>query len=503
MPDKNEVVLPGLDVVGRGVFLLPRQPYQLKQQLYPQHNFRHYFNADTNTTYQVPEGYGVNDSPPMPAGMALNQTHVENSIERLDKKLNLDTQISCGISAFNLDANASQTSQVRRDSDAYYASRISFIPFYSLYIADMQLDAFQADIPTPFKHINRRIYEKFFNRYGSHVVRRAWVGGKSTLTLSVLKSSDVSEEDIRAGIKASYTGFGSASVNSGLAEKKENLLNNSECTVSGKGGDSIKLAALTSLDEQSYNAWMTTIIDNPQVVELDVVGIWTLIEDEEKALALQQAYKEMVVFTPFNALFHIEDNIYFIRNRDFFTYNPESGKSQKLKPIAEKWPQLRELGFDLIDATLTGNYNNHNQPTKIDNKVLFFSGDHYCSMDVITNEFSEVKKISESFPGLHFERIDAAVHFDHDKVYFFSGSNYVRFDLTTNCVEQGYPSPISQRWQGLTFDKIDAAIYWGHGKLYFFREDQFIRYDIVNFHADSAYPQNLVGNYVEDWKIFV
>jgi hypothetical protein len=41
---------------------------------------------------------------------------------------------------------------------------------------------------------------------------------------------------------------------------------------------------------------METIKDNPQAIELEVAGIWSLIEDQEKATALLVAYKEANAF---------------------------------------------------------------------------------------------------------------------------------------------------------------------------------------------------------------
>jgi len=498
--------LPGIDVVGRGLLLRPRQPYALKNILFPQQSFRNYFTVDAGVSYQVPAGYDVNDSPPMPAGAALNRLVIEESIERLDKKLNQEASVSCGSDAFNVDASASQTAQVQRDTEAYYASRISFIPFLTVYIADAQMlpqDTFNLEIPVPFTHANRKQYDKFFERFGSHYVKRAWVGGKAMLTFSVLKSSNISEDEIRAGIKASYVGMGEGQASTHLAEKKEKLLNNSECTVSGKGGDSLKLAALSSLDEAHYNEWLQTVKDNPQVVELEIAGIWTLIDDEEKADALQAAYKEATTFEPISAVFHINSEIYLLRTRTFASYNIEKGTSHKPKSIYSKWPGLETLGFDLVDATLSGEYMGYHEKTRLSNHVYFFCGQYYSAMDIATGEFSEAKKIKEGWPGVNFERIDAALHFDDESVYFFSGNQYVRFSLKDNKVDDNYPELISKRWVGVNFDKIDAAIYWGNGKVYFFREDQHTRYDVASFRADPGYPKHIKGSYVDDWNLFV
>ncbi|MFT4927543.1 MAG: hypothetical protein ACI8WB_003654 [Phenylobacterium sp.] len=503
---QTSIPLPGLDVVGRGIFLRPRQPYELKSLLFAQQGFVDFYARETGVTYSLPQGYAVNDSPPMPAGAALNRVAIEESTERLDKQSSLDADASCGVGAFSVDVSGSQAAKMQLDKDAYYATRTSFIPFWTLYLSEPPAiadDFFDMDIPVPFKHANRKQYDKFFKRFGSHFVKRAWIGGKATLTFSVLKSSEISEQQIRAGIKASYGSMGSGQVNSAMSENKEKLLSNSECEVSGLGGDSMTLAALNTLDEALYNQWVVSIKGNPQSIELEVAGIWTLIEDEEKSNALLAAYKQSAAFEQRSAIFSHEQTLYFLRDRNYSTYDVDSRESRKAQPICNKWPQLKEMGFHNIDACLSGNYIGADQQNQLSNKVFFFHGNYFVAMDTSDNSFGTPKPISEGWPGVTFGRIDAALHFEPESVYLFSGNQYVRFNIKENKVDEGYPALISERWVGVNFVQLDGAIYWGNGKVYFFREDRYVRYDVSNYNADPGYPKQVMGNYVEDWKIFV
>jgi hypothetical protein len=161
------------------------------------------------------------------------------------------------------------------------------------------------------------------------------------------------------------------------------------------------------------------------------------------------------------------------------------------------------MGFHRIDACLSGSYLGSVTNNPISDSVFFFHQNHYSKMNIKENTFCEPKAISEGFPGIPFNSIDAALHFEPTLVYFFCGNQYVRFNLAENRVEPGYPALISERWAGVNFDEIDAAIYWGNGKIYFFRDDLYIRYDVSSFAADPGYPKQLLGNYVEDWKLFV
>ncbi|MCP4110771.1 MAG: hypothetical protein GY749_35465 [Desulfobacteraceae bacterium] len=505
---KKELPIPGLEAVGRGICLRPYQPYELKDILFKRDKgTRAYYSKETDQTYSLPDGYEVNDSPPMPANQALNQTVIEETWERFDKQMGLDANLSTGTGLFSIDVNASQTKQLRSEEDAYYALRNSFIPLWTVYIpnaADFPEKSFNINVPTPFTHASRREYENFFERFGTHYVKRAWVGGKAMLAFTVIKSSQMTKEDIRAGIKASYGGMGSGSANTTLSKNKENLQNNSECTVFGKGGDELKLAALSSLDEARYNEWLETIKKNPQTIEIEVAGIWTLIDDKEKAKALQDAYKEATTFTPVSSVFSIDGHIYFLRGKNYCSYDIEKGESKKPKPIKEKWPALSQIGFERVDAALTGDELITLAGEDLRKKIFFFRRDKYVRIDIDTNKIDEgyPRRIAEGWPGVTFERIDAVLNAGSDAIYFFKGSQYIRYNINKHRADDEYPEIISKRWAGLTFDRIDAAIYWGSGKMYFFRGDQHIRYDSVTYRADPGYPKFIVGNYVEDWKFF-
>ncbi len=504
--ENNFLPMPGLDMVGRGIYLRPQIPFELKNILFQPANEQKYFSKETNETYVVPDGYEVNDSPPMPSSQALNQVKIEESWERFEKKTSLDASCAVSNAPFSVDVNASQTSQLRVDEDAYYALRNSFIPLWSIYIADnrkfLKLPK-TIDVPVPFSHAHRKAYERFFEQYGTHYVKRVWVGGKATLAFTIVKSSNMSKEDIQAGLKASSVA-GNVNVNASQQQSKEKLQNNSQCTVFGKGGDELKLAALSSLNEEHYNQWLATINANPQVIEFDACGIWTLIDDVEKAEALRDAYTEATVFTPLRVVFNLDRCIHVFRGDYYFYYDTEKAESSRPAKIREAWPMLVDAGFEQVDAAFLGKYLTSATGEDLSRKLYFFNRDNYLRLDVDTRTIDEgyPKKIAEGWPGVTFERLDAVLNAGVDAVYFFLGNQYIRFNMHNNHADDGYPDVINKRWVGLTFDRIDAAVYWGNGKVYFFRGNQHIRYDMVNYRTDAGYPKFIIGNYVEDWKFF-
>ncbi len=500
-----------MELVGRGIYLSPDKPYELKAAFFEQQNKWSYYSKETEQVYSVVEGYGVNDSPPMPANQALNKVVIEESWEHLDKQMGLDASVALGNGLFNVDASSNRTEQVRCKEDAYYAVRSSFIPLWSVYLPDItgfSEEIFTIDVPVPFKHRHRNEYEKFFERYGTHYVKRVWVGGKAMLVYTIVKSSNMKKEDIQAGIKASSVGLGDCSMNATLKKDKEKLQNNSECTVFGAGGDQSKLAALSSLDGDSYNEWLATVKDNPQAIELEVAGIWTLASDPEKAKALRDAYQAATAFAPISAVFNIDGLVYFLRGNKYVCYDTKEGATKKPQALADKWNFLSQHGFDRIDAAFKVDNLPSSSRKDLQKKLFLFKENRYIRVDIESNDIDEgyPKRIEEGWPGVTFDRIDAALDIGYDLVYFFQGDKYIRYDLSKNRVDDDeygeYPALISKRWLGLVFDRIDAAIYWGNGKVYFFREDQHIRYDMVTCHADPGYPKSIIGGYVEDWKFF-
>ena len=350
--------LVGLDVVGRGVYLRPYQPYMLNHLLFKRGDERSMLSKECEQTFTIPAGYEVNDSPPFPLNESLNQVLIEESWDRFEKQMNLDANVAVSSNAFSISASATYNSRLRSEQEAYYAVRSSFVPLWMVYIPDPNEaipEVRDPDIPVPFSHRHRREYDEFFRRYGSHYVRGAWVGGKSSIVFTVNKASQLSKTEIQAGVKASFGAMGGG-VDSKKDESREKLRRSSQCTVFGKGGNEVKLAAMSSLDENAYNQWLTTIPHNPQVIEPRRGGDWTLIRDRDKADAIQEAYSELVSFDRITATVEIDDKIVFIRGKKYTVYDRDAKETEVPRPISDILPGLAKVGFERIDEVLRGKY---------------------------------------------------------------------------------------------------------------------------------------------------
>ncbi len=504
---KPLVPIPGLEVVGHGIYVRPNQPHQVKDVLFERKGTRPHYSKETNLTYEVPENYAVDASPPMPSTQALNKTLLAESWERFEKQTSLDASLTVSNTPFSLDVTVHQNAQLRQEDDSYYAMRTSFVPLWSVYIPTAHgfpAQALDADIPVPFSHASRRAYERVFEHYGTHYVKRAWIGGKASLVFTVRKSSSMTKDEIQAGLKASLPGMGSGSLNASDQHTREKLQNNSRCTVLGQGGNQLQLAALSSLDEAAYNAWLETVRDNPEMIEFEAVGIWTLLDDSAKRQALMDAYKEETVFSPLRVVFNLDNAIYFLDDEYYSSYDLVERETTKPQRIRDRWPDLFTVGFERVDAAFLGKYLVSSSGEDLNRKLFLFNRDKYVRWDVDKNAIDQgyPRKIVDGWPGVTFERIDAAVNVSPDALYFFKGNRYVRFNTLSNQADSGYPDLVSRRWVGVTFDRIDAAVYWGNGQVYFFRGNQYIRYDTVTWRADAGYPKSMASNYVEDWRFF-
>ncbi len=499
--------VPGLDIVGRGIYLRPNRPYELKPILFDRGPDQLFQSRETGETYLLPAGYHIDDSPPMPAAQALNQSMIEESWERFEKHTGIDASAALSNAPFSVDVTASQAKQLRQEEDSYYALRTTFMPLWSLYIptaAQCPPNCFELHPPVPFSHRHRAAYAAFFERYGTHYVKRAWVGGKATLAFAVTKTSDMTKSDIRAGLQASMAGLGGASVNASDQRSKEKLQSNSQCTVFGRGGDEFKLAALSTLDDAAYNEWLVTVRKNPQLIEFDVAGIWTLVPDPKEADALMFAYQEENSTSPLRAVFQIDNKVYFFEDTYFYVYDVDLRETSKPELIRDGWPELARVGFERADAAFLGKYLTSQSGEDLSRKLFLFNRDSYVRWDVDSRGIDPgyPRLITQGWPGVPFDRIDAAVNVAPDALYLFKGDQYVRFNTIANHVDPGYPESVNKRWVGLPFDRIDAASYWGNAKIYFFRGDQYVRYDTVMWRADAGYPRSILSHYVEDWRFF-
>jgi len=495
----------GLDMVGRGVRLKPHQVYELKDVLLKRTKHNQIFQAmETGQSYFVPaDGYAVDANHPLPTEQKVI---IEDSWEEFDKHFKVDSHLATSYHVFSVDVRMGQTKQLHSEEDSYYAAITSFIPFWTLYLPNVteMSEQLSLDLPLPFQYKYRKEYERFFEQYGAHYIKRAWIGGKTTLAFAIAKTA-ITKTELRKVLNACYA-MESDTLNANVKKVLEKLHTASECVVLGQGGNPAKLGALRSLQESSYNDWLEALKENPKVIKFEAAGIWTLIPEEEKAKALLEAYKAITTFIPLSAVLNFdEQQVLFIRGKEYTCYNVEKRKTGEAKPIIELWPALLKMpGFDSVDAAIKEPQMKSPDGEDFSNKLFLFKGAQCVCLDIDTNQIEDgyPKPTAEEWPGVTFERIDAILPVDSETIYFFMEKQYIRYNPVKRQVDPGYPKQISPMWDGLTFDKIDAAFLREDGMAYFFRGDEYILYDTVKHRAEWVHPKFLVSNYIEDWNLF-
>jgi hypothetical protein len=493
----------GLDMVGRGVRLKPHQVYELKDVLLKRTKHNQIFHAiETGQSYFLPaDGYAVDTSHPILTDQ--HQIIIEDSWEEFDKHFDIDSHLVTSHHVFSVAVRMGQTKQLHSEEDSYYAAKTSFIPFWTLYLPNVTglSEQLNLNLPLPFQYKYRKEYERFFEQYGTHYIKRAWIGGKAMLAFAIAKTA-ITKPELRKVLNACYANE-SDNLDANVKKMLEKLHKEFECVVLGQGGNPAKLGALRSLQESSYNDWLAALEENPKVIKFEVAGIWTLINEEEKAKALLEAYKAITTFIPLSAVLSLdEQQVLFIKGKEYTCYNIETRKTGEAKPIIELWPALLEIqGFSSVDAATQmkspdGKY--------LSNKLFLFKGNQCVCLDIETNRIEEgyPKLITEEWPGVTFDRIDAILPVDSETIYFFMEKQYISYNPVKHQAESGYPKEISPMWNGITFDKIDAAFLREDGRAYFFRRDEYILYDTVKHRTEWVYPKFLVGNYIEDWNLF-
>lgn len=135
--------------------------------------------------------------------------------------------------------------------------------------------------------------DSLFTKYGSHFLKGAEMGGRTTyssttnkLTVDRTYSIDVSAEVSYKGL----TGQLSASDQTKYAVAMSSFSYNSETEMQAKGGEGIlAMAAFSGPD--GLSAWKASVASTPAFIDfvqtVPMAGIWTLCETPDQANALE------------------------------------------------------------------------------------------------------------------------------------------------------------------------------------------------------------------------
>jgi hypothetical protein len=181
------------------------------------------------------------------------------------------------------------------------------------------------------------------------------------------------------------------------------------------------------------------------------------------------------------------DKAYFFTGNQYVRYDVAADAVDDGYPrlISDDWPGVFEEDVDAVVPWPGGS-------------VFFFRGGEYVRWDPAAQAVGEgyPRPIAGNWPGLFEAAIDAGMLWSGEEVaYFFSGGEYVRYDVAADAAAEGYPRPIAGNWPGLFESGLDAALMWPSGNAYFFCGDEYTKYDPVADAAAEGYPLPIAGNW--------
>ena len=138
---------------------------------------------------------------------------------------------------------------------------------------------------------------ELFETYGTHLIARYTVGGRLELNYNYNNESNMSESDIRVAVNASYKGA-SGSNDTHAKELATTLVANSKLQFRSVGGEGISGSSVEEINAK-YDEWLTTLREFPEICYVSdfknsMVPIWTLVDDKDKAAALEKEFNTYI-----------------------------------------------------------------------------------------------------------------------------------------------------------------------------------------------------------------
>ena len=175
---------------------------------------------------------------------------------------------------------------------------IRFIQYHTLFsrtfigetedLVGMLTDRFKADL-IKYKDAPEKIFEK----YGTHLITKYYLGGRADLNFTFTNNSSSSAETIRASVDAAY-GRVSGSATAEDEEKSKLVLENSTLSLKTYGGDFVSGNTVGAL-AQAFPAWAKSIESSPNICRIgnfndSMLPIWELVADKTIAKALEDEF---------------------------------------------------------------------------------------------------------------------------------------------------------------------------------------------------------------------
>ncbi|AWI25238.1 MAC/perforin domain-containing protein [Flavobacterium pallidum] len=225
--------------------------------------------------------------------MAYFQGSTCNTREEFQNSIAVNASAKAGYGLFSGEMKAAFDRQYKSSAEYAY----TYSNFYStLGLLEMGESAgylrntFQASVdalPDTVNEGNLNAFVDFFRDYGIYYTDKVEMGGSLEFYVSVKKTSQLTDIQISAMMKAQYKGlFTNGSIETGVEGTLawKNYTANSEYHIVATGGNSALAGALAGIDPMNpsgdtvklYNAWLESVNKHPALTNLRLKGIWML-----------------------------------------------------------------------------------------------------------------------------------------------------------------------------------------------------------------------------------
>lgn len=300
-----ENTIPGLELIGKGYDIFGR--FAHPSGVINANIFKSFENEETNYYTQKINGYAyqVPDFIPLVEEHTSDGFYVEGSnttefLQELDLKIKMDGKYS--FYSAEVDFGFHQSKQV--SNEYYYTLLSSIAKGYRIALPDNDTLKSKIGLTSAFEMSlndndnSPEAIDDLFNKYGTHFLGEAVLGGKNSYYATVEKSKIDESITVESTVKASYNNLftsGSVSVNQEFYSDSSVSSTYSETGIETVGGNET-LAVAMYQDNDAYYSWLDSILQEPALIdftETSLRPIWELCDTKERSDALENRFYEL------------------------------------------------------------------------------------------------------------------------------------------------------------------------------------------------------------------
>ncbi|MEU9079949.1 MAC/perforin domain-containing protein [Kitasatospora sp. NPDC048538] len=229
--------------------------------------------------------------------------------EDIQEQISAHAGLSASYGAFSGEVKADFDFSRKSSTESYYcywrqALRMALLETNPDAAKAALSDDFVRDVeklPAGFTEATRSTFYTFFARYGPFYVRSATLGGRLTLCNQVAKSEHLTSITLKAALSAHFNKVATGSVDAAMEASAtwKAYRQESVASIRCMGGDQVLISKLGGLDPwtggkesaELVSQWTESLAVQPALFDFKLAGIWELVDDPDRAQAVQDAWQ--------------------------------------------------------------------------------------------------------------------------------------------------------------------------------------------------------------------